>query len=122
MSLIYESKRQKLAPRHIYFKRVIRSFLGGGLLIGIWLAVGMIGYSVTIPEFDIYDSFLNASMIMSGMGPIMDPRIELSSAAKVFASLFAIFSGIIFISAFAILITPVAHRFFHKLHIDDDAQ
>lgn len=102
-------------------KRVMRSFLLGTLIIAIWLGVGILGYYLTIPEFDFFDSLLNASMIIGGMGPMIDPAIRLNETAKVFASLYAMISGIIFISAFAILITPMAHRFFHQLHLEDNS-
>jgi len=77
------------------------------------------GYKLTIPEFDWYDSLLNASMILSGMGPVIDAKIVLSNKAKVFASLYALFSGVAFISTIGILIAPIAHRFFHRLHLED---
>lgn len=116
----YENRREKLAPRAIYLKRVVRSFVAGTLIIAGWLGVGIAGYMLTIPEFDFFDSLLNASMILGGMGPIIDPIIKLSPTAKVFASFYAMISGVIFISAFAILITPMAHRFFHRLHLEDN--
>jgi hypothetical protein len=116
----YENRKEKLAPRHVYMKRVIRSFLLGTLIITFWLGLGILGYRITIPEFDFYDSLLNASMILGGMGPLIGPDIKMSHAAKIFASFYAIISGIIFISAFTILITPMAHRFFHKLHLEDN--
>jgi len=56
---------------------------------------------------------------LSGMGPIIDPAIQLSNTAKVFASLYALFSGVAFISTIGLIIAPIAHRFFHKLHIED---
>jgi hypothetical protein len=90
-------------------------------MIALWLGVVILGYYATIPEFDFFDSLLNASMIIGGTGSMIDPDIHLSGSAKVFASLYAMISGIIFISAFAILITPMAHRFFHQLHLEDNS-
>lgn len=84
------------------------------------LFIGIIGYQLTIPEFTWYDSLLNASMILSGMGPVIDNSIHLSNTAKVFASVYALFSGITFISTIGIIIAPIAHRFFHKLHLEED--
>ena len=83
------------------------------------LVIGIIGYKATIPEFDWYDSLLNASMILSGMGPVIDSNIHLTNSAKVFASVYALFSGVAFITTIGIVIAPIAHRFFHKLHIDE---
>jgi hypothetical protein len=68
---------------------------------------------------DWYDSLLNASMILGGMGPMIDPAVCLTKNAKVFASLYALFSGIAFIGTIGILVAPVAHRFFHKFHIEE---
>ncbi|MBK6634514.1 MAG: hypothetical protein IPG38_09485 [Chitinophagaceae bacterium] len=87
------------------------------MLVCLW--IGVLGNKLTIPEFDWYDSLLNASMILSGMGPIIDPVIVLTKNAKVFASMYALFSGVAFISTIGILIAPIAHRFFHKLHLED---
>ena len=75
---------------------------------------------ITIPEFDWYDSLLNASMILSGMGPAVDCSITLTKEAKVFASVYALFSGITFLSTFGLLIAPVLHRFFHKIHLEEN--
>lgn len=118
---MYEHKKQPLASPKTYYKRLGRNVLFAAAIILVFLGIGMIGYKITIPDpkFTWYDSLLNASMILSGMGPMFDSSIHLSNAAKVFASCYAIFSGVMFITTIAIIITPVAHRFFHKLHIDD---
>ena len=116
---MYENKRQKLAPVKVFYQRVLKNCLAALFFILICLSVGIIGYKFTIPEFDWYDSLLNASMILSGMGPIIDADIVLTKSAKVFASVYALFSGIAFISTFWILIAPIAHRFFHKLHLEN---
>ncbi len=88
-------------------------------LIIVCLLIGVVGYKVTIPQFDWYDSLLNTPMILSGMGSVFDANIVLSNAAKVFASLYALFSGVTFLSIIGILIAPVVHRFFHKLHLEE---
>ena len=88
-------------------------------ILFLCLLFGTIGYKLTIPEFDWYDSLLNASMILSGMGPIIDAKIILSKAAKVFASAYALFSGVMFITTIGIVLAPIAHRFFHRLHLED---
>jgi hypothetical protein len=118
---MYEHKKQPLASPATYYKRLRRNTLFAASIIILFLGIGMIGYKLTIPDanFTWYDSLLNASMILSGMGPVFDSSIHLSNAAKVFASCYAIFSGVMFITTIAIIITPIAHRFFHKLHIDD---
>ena len=113
------SKKRKLAPVKVYYKRLWKNALFGSAVMLVCLLLGVVGYKFTIPELDWYDSLLNASMILSGMGPMIDPAIILSRGAKIFASMYALFSGVAFISTIGILIAPIAHRFFHKLHLED---
>jgi hypothetical protein len=114
-----DHKKQKLAPVKVYYQRLWKNALFGFGIMAICLLIGVLGYKFTIPELDWYDSLLNASMILSGMGPMIDPSIVLTKSAKVFASFYALFSGVAFISTIGILIAPIAHRFFHKLHLED---
>ena len=118
-----EKKLKKaLAPKKIFYKRIWNNAVFATITMGICLLIGVLGYKITIPQFDWYDSLLNASMILSGMGPIIDAHIVLSNKAKVFASLYALFSGVAFISTIGLLIAPLAHRFFHRLHLEDQGQ
>lgn len=119
MKAMADHKKSKLAPVKVYYRRLWKNAFFGTAVMFICLLIGVLGYKLTIPELDWYDSLLNASMILSGMGPMIDPGIKLSSTAKVFASLYALFSGVAFISTIGILIAPIAHRFFHKLHLED---
>ena len=116
---MYENKRQKLAPVEVYYQRIKKNAAFAAIVLSISLVIGVLGYKFTIPQFDWYDSLLNASMILSGMGPVIDSSVVLTKEAKVFASIYALFSGITFLSTFGILITPVIHRFFHKLHLEN---
>ena len=116
---MYENKKQPLATKQDYFKRLWSNTFFAMFILFICLMIGVVGYKLTVPEFDWYDSLLNASMILSGMGPIIDADIHLTKAAKVFASLYALFSGVAFISTIGLIIAPVAHRFFHKLHLEE---
>jgi hypothetical protein len=116
------NKKLKLAPKDIYYQRLWKNAAFGISIMMLCLLVGILGYKFTIPEFDWYDSLLNASMILSGMGPVIDAKIVLTNSAKVFASVYALFSGVAFISTIGILIAPIAHRFFHKLHLEDTNQ
>lgn len=116
---MYEHKRQPLASKSVFYKRLWKNFVFSTFILLVCLLIGIVGYKTTVPEFDWYDSLLNASMILSGMGPVIDANIVLTPAAKVFASLYALFSGVAFISTIGILISPIAHRFFHKLHLED---
>ena len=90
------------------------------MVISVSLFIGILGYKFSVPEFDWYDALLNASMILSGMGPVIDAKIILSPTANVFASFYALFSGITFLTTFSLLMAPVVHRFFHKMHIQSD--
>jgi len=85
------------------------------LLIGFSLGIGMIGYHY-FSELPWIDSLLNASMILTGMGPV-DPMS--TPAAKIFASIYAIYSGVAFLSTVAVFLSPIVHRFLHKLHVDE---
>ena len=113
---------QQLQPKHVFYRRLWSNALVGSLIMLVCLLIGVFGYKLSIPEFDWYDSLLNASMILSGMGPVIDANIHLSNSAKVFASMYALFSGVAFISTIGILIAPIAHRFFKKLHLEDQQQ
>ena len=117
---MYESKKQKLASTAEYRKRKTRNALLAFIIMTISLLIGVIGYKATVSEFDWYDSLLNASMILSGMGPMIDAKIVLTKSAKLFASFYALFSGITFLTTFGILIAPILHRFFHKLHLENE--
>ena len=95
-------------------RRVARHLLLGLLLIGIALGMGVLGYHY-IGGLSWIDSLLNASMILGGMGPV-DPLH--STAAKLFASFYALFSGLAFIGIASLLLAPFAHRLLHRFHIE----
>ena len=84
-------------------------------LIGFALALGILGYRY-IAGFTWVDSLLNASMILSGMGPVGTLNTD---AAKIFASAYALFSGLVFIGATGLLLTPVFHRVIHRFHFEE---
>ena len=115
---MYEHKSQPLISKKKFFNRFWNNLFFSLLILAFCLFIGIFGYKFTVPEFDWYDSLLNASMILSGMGPIIDADIHLTPTAKVFASIYALFSGVAFISTIGLIIAPVAHRFFHKLHLE----
>lgn len=112
----FEHKTDPLAPKRRYHKRVLRNVLAGSALLFFFLLLGIGGYHATC-GFSWIDSLLNASMILSGMGPT-NP-IE-SDAGKWFASIYALLSGVVFISTIGIIIAPVAHRAFHKFHLEQE--
>ena len=83
--------------------------------MAIALSIGIVGYHF-IAGFNFVDSLLEASMILGGMGPVRELP---SDTAKIFASIYALFSGVIFIALMGIILAPTAHRVLHKFHIDE---
>jgi hypothetical protein len=112
---MYERHKEPLAPRRIFIKRIIRSFSVGLVFISVSLFLGMWGYH-HFEKMSWIDAYLNASMILSGMGPA-DP--VKTTIGKIFAGTYALFSGIIFLVIIAIIFAPLFHRFFHKLHLEE---
>ena len=80
------------------------------------LGIGIIGYHC-LEGLSWLDSFLNASMILGGMGPVSELHCP---AAKLFAGFYALFSGLVFIGVASVIMFPIAHRFLHVLHLDGD--
>ena len=113
---IYEHRSDEVAPRSIFIKRIISAVLVAFTLILVALSLGIAGYHF-LAGLGFVDSLLEASMILGGMGPVKELH---SDAAKIFASIYALFSGIIFIALMGIMLAPVAHRVMHKFHVDED--
>ncbi len=112
---MYESKHRPLIPAHAFMRRMLRHLLIGFTIIFVSLFIGMCGYH-HYEGMDWVTSYENASMILSGMGPV-DPLY--TEKGKIFAGTYALFSGIIFLIVIAIFIAPLFHRFFHKFMIKD---
>jgi hypothetical protein len=117
---MYERRTDRLLTRVQFARRVVGHFGYSVLACAIALGAGVVGYHV-IARLTWIDSLLNASMILGGMGPV-DPLP--TNGAKVFASLYALFSGLVFIGVLGLLLAPFIHRVMHKLHMDykDDAE
>ncbi len=111
---MFERKTEPLAHRRVFVRRVARSAAFGAALIAVSLLAGMVGYH-TLVGLSWIDAFLNASMILSGMGPLASPA---TSAGKLFAGLFALYSGLALIVAAGIIFAPVIHRLFHRFHLE----
>ncbi|HVP35775.1 MAG TPA: hypothetical protein VMT04_02145 [Terriglobales bacterium] len=115
---MFEHRSQPLLPRHLYIRRLLRHGLLAVVVIFVSLLIGIAGYHF-IEGLPWLDSLLNASMILGGMGPV---NVIQKTAGKLFASFYALFSGIVFLASVAILIAPVAHRFLHRLHLEGKEQ
>lgn len=111
----YERRQEKLAPIPVFIKRLAASIGMAVLLIAFVLFVGIAGYH-WLAGFDWVDSLLEASMILGGMGPVNQLP---NAASKVFASVYALFSGLFFIGIMGIVLAPVAHRMLHEFHVDE---
>ena len=114
-ALRFERRHQRLAPLDVFLKRIAASWLISVGLILIALVIGIVGYHV-LAGFGWVDSLLEASMLLGGMGPV-NPLPN--DSAKVFASLYALFSGLLFIVIMGVVLSPLAHRLMHKFHIED---
>ena len=114
-----EHRSQKIVPFSHFLIRVGRYGLFGALLIIVSLAIGTLGYHAVAPPMKWIDSFYMSSMILTGMGPVADMPIE-SDAAKLFSSFYALYSGVVFLSATAVFFAPVIHRVLHILQVDTD--
>jgi len=86
------------------------------LILGACLLIGVIGYHLTA-ESSWLDSLHNASMILSGMGPVIEIK---TVSGKLFSSFYALFSGIVFISNIGIILAPALHRMYHRLHMEEE--
>lgn len=114
--MVFEHFREPLLSRRDFLLRMLRHFLIAAGVITASLGIGVVGYH-RYAHLSWVDSFLNASMILTGMGPV-DPMT--TNAAKIFASLYALFSGVAFLTMVAVLFAPAIHRFFHRFHLDLD--
>lgn len=112
----FEHKNEPLLPRDLFVKRMLKHFLLGGITISMSLVIGIIGYHY-LGGLNWIDSLLNASMILGGMGPV---NVLLTDTGKIFSSMYALFSGIIFLVTVGIIIAPAVHRFLHRLHVDEE--
>ena len=113
---MYEHRSQPLLPRRLFLRRLLKHVVAAAAFLSVGLAVGVLGYHF-LERLSWLDSLLNASMILGGMGPVAELQTR---AGKMFASAYAIFSGIFFLVVAGIVIAPIFHRIMHRLHLDVD--
>jgi hypothetical protein len=111
---MFEHKSESLLPRKAFYARFAWSVAATAAIVAFSLFLGSAGYHY-LGNLPWIDSLLNASMILAGMGPVDPIR---STAAKLFASFYALYSGIAFLTMVAILMAPLLHRFLHKFHLE----
>jgi hypothetical protein len=114
---MYEHKTEPLASRRVFYRRIAANAYRVSGLLAIVLLIGTVGYHYATKPFTGWlDAFHNASMILSGMGPIVTSGF--TSGGKIFSSLYALFSGIVFVGAMGYIFAPGIHRIFHRLHLE----
>jgi hypothetical protein len=114
----FEHRHERLAPLSVFIARIFKAVGIACIIIGGALSIGVIGYHL-FAGFGLVDSILEASMILGGMGPVNQLP---NSASKLFASAYALFSGLIFIGVMGVVLTPMAHRVLHKFHLEKHAK
>ncbi|TAG11844.1 MAG: hypothetical protein EAZ41_05455 [Sphingobacteriia bacterium] len=110
----YEKRSQPIASKKVFLNRVYRNCLMASIILFFCLLIGIVGYKIGGPMSWI-DALHNASMILSGMGPVVEIK---TIGGKIFSSFYALFSGVAFVTNIGLLIAPLAHRFFHILHAE----
>jgi hypothetical protein len=113
---MFEKKNERVIPSRMFARRMAMFMALALLLIGFALCIGILGYHY-IAGLSLIDSILNASMILTGMGPV---NVLTSTSAKLFASAYAIFSGLMFITVMGVVLTPLIHRLLHRFHVDEN--
>ena len=111
----YEKRGQELLSGYAFLLRMLRTLAVILLLVGLSLLIGMAGYH-WIEGMPWVDSFLNASMILGGMGPVDPMKTE---TGKIFAGCYALYSGLAFLVLAGLLFGPLAHRILHRFHYED---
>lgn len=111
---MYEHRRSPLLSRRRFLERLWRHALLVAALVAVSLAIGTLGY-VHYAGFGRIDAFLNASMLLGGMGPVGDIPTD---GGKLFAAFYALYAGLVFIASAGVLLAPVLHRLMHSLHLE----
>jgi hypothetical protein len=112
---MFERHNKHLLPRREFYHRVAHHAALGIIVLIVSLGIGMVGYH-SFEKMSWVDAFVNAAMILSGMGPVATLQTD---GGKIFAGCYAIYSGITLIGILGIIFAPVVHRFLHKFHLED---
>jgi len=106
-----------LPPKRVYYRHLAQGVATALTLIAASLAIGILGYSV-FGHMRLVDATLEASMILAGMGPVAI-RSDSPTALKWFSSVYALFSGVMFLTSVSVMLGPVVHRFLHRFHLEE---
>jgi hypothetical protein len=112
---MYEHRSEPLLPIRHFIRRLAGHSLAAIFLVGFSLAVGTLGYH-RFARFAWIDAFLNSSMLLGGMGPVGEIPTD---SGKIFAALFALYSGLMLIAVTTLILAPVLHRILHRVHLED---
>jgi hypothetical protein len=115
---MFEHRSQPLLPRGAFMRRLALHASASLGLVALSLGIGVVGYH-GLEGLPWIDSLLNAAMILGGMGPVNELH---TVRGKLFASGYALFSGIVFLAAVGVLFAPLVHRLLHKFHLEIDSQ
>jgi hypothetical protein len=113
---MFEHRSKPLLPRLEFIKRMISFALLSAGFVTFSLLVEMVGYRI-FENFSWVDAFVNAAMLMGGMGPVNELHTD---AGKIFAGVYSMYCGLMFIIAVGFLVAPVFHRFLHRFHLEID--
>ena len=114
----FEHRVQPVIPLHQFIIRLAHSGIISFALITLSLFIGMVGYHI-LEDLNWIDAFLNASMLLGGMGPV---NIPVTFGGKLFAGLYALYCGLTVIVAAGVILAPVVHRILHRFHMEGRSQ
>ncbi len=117
---MFEHKTEPLLPARHFVIRALRYATFSLVVISVSLFIGMVGYRV-LAGIGWIESFYNASMILTGMGPGLDIEalsLQRQAGVQIFAGFYALYSGVVFLAASGLILSPLLHRFFHKMHLE----
>jgi hypothetical protein len=114
--MLFEHRSQPLLPNHKWRQRILGSLGCAVIIVAVALGVGIIGYH-TIGDLPWIDSFLEAAMILGGMGAVAPMH---TAAVKIFAGIYALFCGFVVLSTTGVVLAPWLHRMMHQFHVDED--
>ena len=115
---MFEHKSEPLLPRREFLSRLATSALLGLAFVAASLLIGMAGFHL-LEGLDWLQSFLNASMLLGGMGPVDPSR---TVAGKLFSGLYALYCGFAVLGIAGVVFAPVFHRFLHRFHLEQDSR